>query len=269
MDKTVLQQTVAYLSRDPFEFLDKVKTPYIGVSNHKAKYPMRLAKMHSWLDQIMPIIAAGRLEPTVLNAISMIIDNETGERTIRENGFGLTPKSRVKLIKDTAYLGKAGNPVGNAVAPHLSKITMEDDCIKFRGFGWIQLTGRSNFEASGDTAYAIRRKLPPLDANQKYIFATYDKMSTMPSVHIDMMAMDPWIHLIVLITYLSRTGKKKHLSMSTRLDTLNKKSVGPMLASVGYDNDVKPAKWKNVPSLDQMIARAENFNLITTNKRQT
>lgn len=249
------------LSKDPFAFLDDLAVKEMRVTGFKARNPHRTAQMYEFLRNVLPGIIGHRIDDHIIKTLCVILDNETGYRSVREGGFPFTAAGRAYIIKYCSYLAGQldnGPPQGKAA-------TMETDYVKYRGTGWIQLTGRANFLTKGDTAYAMRKLYPNANPVIKPLLEKWPTLSGMPSVCIDLMAMDPLWNIFVMIIFLSKTGKNKTMVLSDRVDILNDTTVTKALALIGYDNDPKPPKWAHVPSLDNMINRTHNF-LVTTSK---
>lgn len=275
-----------FLSQDPFKFLDEIKTDYVSIGGFKARNPTRSARMYEYISREIPVILGHKISDHMISTLCVIVDNETGFRRVRENGFPLTESAKAKVIEQSLYLGGRlrNAPLSASSAEYvrqrrkyidgLSKdvprrslisTTMEDDCVKFRGTFWIQLTGRANFEAAGDTAFKIRRALASGEPNMLKVMGKHTKLSEMSSVEIDIMAMDPLMSLLVTLVFLSRTSKSPEMELVKRMAVLNDTTTTKALATIGYDNKPKKIEWGTVPSLNDMVRRVTNLKLLTLN----
>lgn len=277
----------AMLSADPFAFLDDQSSPYNHISGFKPRNSARSAKMYHFLENTVPTLLGHSVTPLMIKTLCVIIDNETGFRSVREGGFAFNDVQRKRIIKDSLYLAFTNQPrYGNRPLepgsaeyrrqylawkpdptrprPNASLIdsTMESDCVKFRGTFWIQLTFKGNFAATGDTAYNLRKMIPGGNPNVLATLQKFPKLSELDSVHIDIMSVDPMMNLLVLLVFLTQELKSVNEPLSSRVSTLNRKSVSDTLAKIGYDNDIKK-EFSNVPSLTEMIKRVTNFKLLT------
>jgi len=250
-----------YLSSDPFFFLDDLVPKFTGVKV-PSRNPNRSARLYQYLTDEIPVIFGIPFDATVTKTICVIVDNETGFHRVRENGFPMNDTQRKRVIALSWYLNKQ-TWTRNKVVANIKDATMESDFVKFRGTFWIQLTGRSNFEATGDTAYKIRKTLPVGNDVLKTIMSRHDKLSSMSSVEIDVMAMDPLMNLLVTFIFLSKSGSLSNLTLKDRIERVNDSTAVKMLSTIGYDNNPKPAKWGTVPSLNDMVHRVNNYIPLT------
>lgn len=253
------------LSQDHFNFLDYVDAMGHVVTGCKSKNAVRAAKFVYWLQAKVPSV-----ERDVINAITITVDNETGGfRSTRESGYPMTESAR-KVVLD--YIWGCGyhlpsSTLGNAYCPSRKMFNMESDAMKYRGTWWIQLTGRGNFAAYGQTSFMMRKKLTSSDATVEHIVQSNDSIMNLSSAQIDILSTDLTMNFLVTMNYLLK-NKNPDLNVTDLASKLNSYTAEKLFKRIGYSNREK--KNKAVPLLDHMVSRANNLKIgkISKNNNQ-
>lgn len=252
------------LTADPFTFLDGEGSPITMVGGYRPKNPRRAAQFYHFLSNTFTTMTGTKLADDVIKACVVTVDNETGWRTTRESGYAFSPGRSAYLIRYHEYLA-GRKDLGNG--PSMGKdATMETDYVKYRGGGWIQLTGAANYKKTGQIALNMRMKLTTVNPLMVKAYMKYPNIMDMPSVMLDLLCVDPLWCLFCLIIKMSKTGSKYHLDISDRVMALNDSTAKQIFLTIGYDDNIKPPRFKHVPSLTTMLSRVNNFSINKTNK---
>lgn len=174
--------------------------------------------------------------PSVITALTVIIDNEVEWRLRRETGNRVTP-AVIAYIRDKTSYNKPykAKELGN-ISVDDAALTAESDAVKFRGGGLIQLTGRYNYQ----------RFVLPLLKRELGVRQLNDISEAALTAFMN----EKRYAVQIALAYLS-----------SRLGDLKKKhSYRSIMKAVPY---LSSPKRKNLLELDQAIARAEYLALQT------